>query len=145
MRVWTRYPLHDEPEGAAVLGDGGYVVIGNDRWRAFDERGEQISEETGGDHTAAHVRNFLDCMRSREAGGRRAAGMRRNGRASCRADDTAAPLAICYGIRVEPASPSVVTVESAVPHLAVGDRRARPRNDRGSHTARTARRRNRRM
>ncbi len=66
MRVWTRYPLDGESEGAAVLGDGGYVVIGNGRWRAFDERGKQISEEAGGDHTAAHVRNFLDCLRSRK-------------------------------------------------------------------------------
>ncbi|HRX80481.1 MAG TPA: Gfo/Idh/MocA family oxidoreductase, partial [Pirellulaceae bacterium] len=38
MRVWNRYPLHEETEGAAVHGDGGYVVIGNGRWRAFDDR-----------------------------------------------------------------------------------------------------------
>lgn len=66
LRIWTRYPLHGESEGAAVLGDAGYVVIGNGRWRAFDERGQQVHEETGGDHTSAHAKNFIECIRSRE-------------------------------------------------------------------------------
>lgn len=66
MRVWTPYDYFNESEGAAILGDQGYVVIGNSRWRAFDGRGKMISEENGGDNTAGHVRNFLDCMRSRE-------------------------------------------------------------------------------
>jgi predicted dehydrogenase len=66
MRVWTPNRYYDEAEGAAIIGDQGYVVIGNSRWRAFDGRGQMISEENGGDHTSAHVRNFLDCMRTRE-------------------------------------------------------------------------------
>lgn len=67
MRVWNRYPLHGESEGAAVYGDNGYVVIGNGRWRAFDERGNQVLEEAiASDNTLAHVRDFLDCMRSRK-------------------------------------------------------------------------------
>ena len=66
MRVWNAYPLHEEAEGAAVHGDAGYVVIGNSRWRAFDNRGKLIKEEKGsyaGD--TAHAQNFIDCMRSR--------------------------------------------------------------------------------
>jgi len=66
MRVWNAYPLDGESEGAAVYGDNGYVVIGNNCWRAFDRRGKLIKEEPGsyaGD--TAHVKNFLDCMRSR--------------------------------------------------------------------------------
>jgi len=65
MRVWNRHPLHEESEGAAVLGDSGYVVIGNSRWRAFDDRGRQVREEKGSYNDAGHARNFLDCMRSR--------------------------------------------------------------------------------
>ena len=65
MRIWSPYPLHEEAEGCAVCGDEGLVVIGNSRWRAFDRKGVQVTEGTGGDDTAAHVRNFLDCMRSR--------------------------------------------------------------------------------
>jgi predicted dehydrogenase len=65
MRVWNAYPLHDEPEGAAVHGDNGYVVIGNTRWRAFDAKGKLIKETPGGYNDVGHARNFLDCMRSR--------------------------------------------------------------------------------
>ncbi len=66
MRIWTPYPLHEEAEGAAVCGDNGSVVIGNSRWRAFDRKGQPISESRGGDNTVGHVRNFLDCMRQPE-------------------------------------------------------------------------------
>jgi len=66
MRIWAPYPLDGEREGAAVLGDEGYVVIGNRHWRAFDARGKQVAEEAGGDATVAHAENFLACMRTRE-------------------------------------------------------------------------------
>jgi predicted dehydrogenase len=66
MRVWNAYPMEGESEGSAVFGDEGYVVIGNSRWRAYDRRGKLIKEESGGDNDAAHVQNFVDCMRSRE-------------------------------------------------------------------------------
>ncbi len=66
MRVWNRYPLHEESEGAAVYGDGGYVVIGNGRWRAFDERGKLVIEEKNVYQDVAHAQNFIDCLRSRE-------------------------------------------------------------------------------
>ncbi len=66
MRIWSPYPLEGEREGAAVLGDNGYMVIGNRRWRAFDAQGKQVAEESGGDATAAHAENFLASMRTRE-------------------------------------------------------------------------------
>lgn len=65
MRIWTPYRLDGETEGAAVLGDKGSITIGNRRWRAFDERGGQVAEDEGGYNDVGHVRNFLDCMRSR--------------------------------------------------------------------------------
>jgi predicted dehydrogenase len=66
MRVWNAYPLHEEAEGAAVCGDEGSVVIGNGRWRAFDAKGKLIKESGGSyGNDVAHVKNFLDCMRSR--------------------------------------------------------------------------------
>ena len=66
MRIWTRYRLHDESEGAAILGDDGFVVIGNRRWRAFDASGKLIVEKAASDHTRAHAQNFIACMRTRE-------------------------------------------------------------------------------
>jgi predicted dehydrogenase len=66
MRVWNAYPLHEEPEGAAVHGDNGYVIIGNNRWRAFDAKGKLVKESSGSyDNDVTHTKNFLDCMRSR--------------------------------------------------------------------------------
>src|SRR5262245_26108898 len=66
MRVWNAYPLHDESEGAAIHGDGGYVVIGNSRWRAYDEKGKLVKEQSGGYNSdVPHARNFLDCLQSR--------------------------------------------------------------------------------
>src|SRR3972149_11441773 len=67
LRIWPPYALEGEREGAAVLGDEGYVVIGNSRWRAFDAQGQQVADDTdGGDTTAAHAENFLASMRSRQ-------------------------------------------------------------------------------
>lgn len=68
MRVWTRYPIEDEHEGAAIYGENGYVVIGNGRWRAFDADGKPTGD--GGEslntvHDPAHKRNFLDAIRTR--------------------------------------------------------------------------------
>jgi hypothetical protein len=67
MRIWSPYRLDGESEGAAVLGDEGYMVIGNSRWRAFDRKGNQVATDSGGYNDVGHARNFLDCMRSRQA------------------------------------------------------------------------------
>ena len=65
MRIWTPYPLHDEGEGAMILGDEGYVVIGNGRWRHFDPKGKVVKQMSAGYNDVGHAQNFLDCMRSR--------------------------------------------------------------------------------
>ncbi len=66
MRTWTSYPLEGESEGALVYGDGGYIVIGNSRWRAYDAKGKLMKEESSADHTTEHAQNFIDCMHSRQ-------------------------------------------------------------------------------
>ena len=65
MRIWSPYPLEGESEGAAVFGDKGYIVIGNSRWRAFDGRGKQVDQQQGSYNDVGHIRNFLECMRTR--------------------------------------------------------------------------------
>ncbi|MCZ6792100.1 MAG: Gfo/Idh/MocA family oxidoreductase [Planctomycetota bacterium] len=70
LRVWTRYPIEGEHEGAAIYGENGYVVVGNGRWRAFDSQGKPTGD--GGEsinrthHDPPHKRNFLECIRSRK-------------------------------------------------------------------------------
>lgn len=66
MRVWAPYNYQGESEGAAVYGDKGYILIGNERWRAFGPKDKEIKSGTGGNDEAAHVQNFIDCVKSRK-------------------------------------------------------------------------------
>lgn len=65
MRVWTPYPYLGESEGAAVFGDQGFIVIGNGRWKAYDPKQKVIAEGSGGYDGSDHIRNFLNCVRTR--------------------------------------------------------------------------------
>ncbi len=65
MRIWCPYPIEGEPEGAAVYGDQGYIVIGNRRWRAYSPKGEILAQDQGDHAEVGHAQNFIDCMRSR--------------------------------------------------------------------------------
>jgi predicted dehydrogenase len=66
LRIWSPYAMHGEAEGAAIYGDNGYVTLSHRRWRAFDARGKQLSEQTGDFNNAGHAQNFIDCMRTRD-------------------------------------------------------------------------------
>jgi predicted dehydrogenase len=66
MKIWTPYKYYDETEGVVLYGDRGYMVIGNRRWRAFNPDNEIIAQDGGENDGVSHIRNFLDCMRSRE-------------------------------------------------------------------------------
>jgi predicted dehydrogenase len=66
MRIWNPYPYLGEGEAAAVFGDQAYVVIGNAGWRAFGNDGEKLVDEKGSIDDGAHVRNFIDCVKSRK-------------------------------------------------------------------------------
>lgn len=64
MRVWNPYPYLGEPEGVAVFGDKGYIVIGNRGWRAY--RGKELAAQDQGHYDEAlHVDNFIDCVKTR--------------------------------------------------------------------------------
>ena len=65
MRIWTPYPYMGEAEGVALFGDRGYIVLGNRRWHAHAPDGEVVAEGAGGNSGSEHVRNFLDCLRTR--------------------------------------------------------------------------------
>ena len=66
MRIWTPYTYMGESEGVALYGDQGYIIIGNRRWHAHAPNGDVLAEGQGSNSGAAHVRNFLDCVRSRQ-------------------------------------------------------------------------------
>ena len=66
LRIWSPYHMHGEAEGAAVYGDNGYVTLGHNRWKAFDRKGKQLSEQSGEMNNTGHAQNFIDCMRTRK-------------------------------------------------------------------------------
>ncbi len=65
MRIWAPYTYLGETEAAAVFGDQGYLVIGNNRWTAYGKGGEVLAQAAGDSHEAPHVQNFLDCIKTR--------------------------------------------------------------------------------
>lgn len=65
MRIWAPYKYLDEPEGSAVFGDLGYIVIGNTRWVAYGKGGQVLGKGDGDSHEKPHVQNFIDCIKSR--------------------------------------------------------------------------------
>ena len=74
MRIWNPYGMEGQDNGVAVYGTSGMVHIG--RWKGkwgfkvFDDKGELVMDESKGDAAGAesnHARNFLDCVKSRQA------------------------------------------------------------------------------
>ena len=73
MRIWNPYRLEGVDNGVAIYGSEGMVHIG--RWddgssgfKVFDRQGKLLLfDNEGGQDKAAHVQNFLDCVRSRRA------------------------------------------------------------------------------
>ncbi len=65
MRIWSEPRLHDAGEGAAVYGDKGWVLVTNNSWKAFDGEGKTLAEGSDRLSDTLHIRNFLDCIKSR--------------------------------------------------------------------------------
>lgn len=65
MRIWAPYSYLGEPEGSAIFGDRGYLVLGNNRWVAYGKGGEVLGQNEGDSHEKPHVQNFIDCIKSR--------------------------------------------------------------------------------
>jgi predicted dehydrogenase len=65
MRVWSKPVFEGEKEGAAIYGEDGTVIIGNESWRALDAKGQVIrrGEQSIAEYDDAHNRNFLQCIR----------------------------------------------------------------------------------
>ena len=60
------YPYLGHTEGAAIFGDQGYLVIGNERWVAYGLRGEELASGRGDSSEVLHVQNFVDCVKTRQ-------------------------------------------------------------------------------
>jgi predicted dehydrogenase len=68
MRLWSKPKLFGATEGAVVYGENGSMVLTNTSWKAYDAAGTLVKQGSSDLNVAqqAHVRNFLDAMKSRE-------------------------------------------------------------------------------
>ena len=66
MRLSTPYPYLGVAEGSAVFGDQAYIVIAKNGWRVFGNDGKPLMDESGDMQDVAHMRNFVDCVKSRK-------------------------------------------------------------------------------
>lgn len=68
MRLWSKPKLFGATEGAVVYGEDGWLLLTNSRWKAFDAADKVVKqgETDGAQAQQAHVRNFLDAVRSRD-------------------------------------------------------------------------------
>ena len=57
---------HRNGQVAVVYGDQGYIVLGNRRWRAYGPKHKLLKEGAGNNDGSSHIRNFLDCVKSRK-------------------------------------------------------------------------------
>jgi len=71
MRIWNPYAMEGVENGVAVYGGDGLVQIGKwDRqwgFKVFDPKGKLVTHEQAQGEDEAHVRNFVDCVKSRKS------------------------------------------------------------------------------
>ena len=68
-RMWSKHGTEGRGFGIAFYGDKGTLIVDEKGWSVEDPDGGKPAKPLGGKATngfAAHVQNFLDCVRSRE-------------------------------------------------------------------------------
>ncbi len=66
MRLWSKPKLHGATEGAVIYGENGWMMLTNRLWKAWDAGGIPVAEGSSDIGQQAHIRNFLDAVRSRK-------------------------------------------------------------------------------
>lgn len=66
MRLWSKPKLFGHGEGATIYGENGWLLLNNTSWKAYDAAGKVVKEGQSDVGQQAHVRNFLDAVRSRK-------------------------------------------------------------------------------
>lgn len=65
MRLWSKPKLFGAGEGAVIYGENGWMQLTNTSWKAYDPEGKVMQEGRSDVGQTAHVRNFLQAVRSR--------------------------------------------------------------------------------
>jgi predicted dehydrogenase len=66
MRLWSKPKLFGATEGAVVYGENGSLLLTNTSWKAYDHAGKLVKQGSSDAGQQAHIRNFLDAVRSRK-------------------------------------------------------------------------------
>ena len=66
MRLWSKPKLHGAGEGATIYGENGWLLLSNSSWKAYDAAGKLVKQGSSDVGQQAHIRNFLDAVRSRQ-------------------------------------------------------------------------------
>ena len=70
MRIWNPYGMDGQENGVAVYGSEATIQIGrwNRRWgyKLFDRSGRLVEHNDANDESDDHMRNFIDCIRTRK-------------------------------------------------------------------------------
>ncbi len=70
MRIWNPYGMDGQENGVAVYGSDATIQIGrwNRRWgyKLFDRSGKLVEHNDANDEADDHMRNFIDCIRTRK-------------------------------------------------------------------------------
>ncbi len=63
-RLWTNHGLEGRGSGVSFHGERGTLVVDRSGWKVYDSD-ERLTSDTS-EQQKAHIRNFLDCVRSRQ-------------------------------------------------------------------------------
>lgn len=70
MRIWNAYGMEGQDNGVAVYGTDASIQIGrwNRRWgyKLYDNEGKLVEHNDADDESDDHMRNFIECVRTRE-------------------------------------------------------------------------------
>jgi predicted dehydrogenase len=65
QRIWSPYVQQGHENGCEFYGTKGYLTLGKGKgWEMFGERNKPVAQGKCSPDTAAHTRNFLDCIKS---------------------------------------------------------------------------------
>ena len=64
-RTWSKRGIDGQDYGIEFYGSDATLIVGNKGWKVFQGE-KEVTKNDGSDYEGAHLRNFLDCLASRE-------------------------------------------------------------------------------
>jgi predicted dehydrogenase len=65
-RTWCRRGIEDSTFGIAFYGSEGSMILGSGGYKIYNKADKEIEKEPAAERELAHLRNFLECLETRE-------------------------------------------------------------------------------